>query len=353
MDRYWRELEYERRRQGVPAGWRIVSPAGEPPGESRRGGRLVRAWHKYAGYPWLAGRAARQPDVKVVHVLDHSFAHLLARVPPGVFKVGTVHDLAPLHEGVELTADQRARFRRTVDNLRRADLVLADSRHSADDAIALLGLAPERMRVLPLGVCVERFAAPASREASAPPWRTQLAGKKVVLSLGLAIGRKNLELLPAVFRELQKAAPQEAVALLRLGQRLPETLRRELDGVLGADGVIELGYAPEEELVAAYQHADALIFPSRIEGFGFPVLEAMAAGCPVVCTDVTSLPEVGGEAALYFGPDDPARPAEHLRRLFTDEGFRRERVRLGQEQAARFSWREHYRKLLDIYRQGA
>lgn len=353
MDRYWRELERERREQGVPEGWRIVSPLGTAPAEPRRGGRLARAWHKYVGYPLAAGRAARGADVRVVHVLDHSFAHLLAGVPDtGVFRVATVHDLAPLRDGADLTASQQARFRRTVENLRRADLVLADSRHSADDAIELLALDRERVRVMPLGIRVEQFARSMQDAASAvPSWREKLAGRRVVLSVGAAIGRKNLQVLPAIFRSLCADEPEPGVALLRVGQPLPTALRDELLAVLGPGGVVELPFAPEAELVAAYQGADALLFPSRMEGFGFPVLEAMAAGCPVVCTNVTSLPEVGGEAALYFDPGDPAGAAAHLRRLFSDEAFRQERVRLGRGRAVKFSWREHYCKLLDIYRQ--
>ena len=353
MDRHWRELERQRREVGEPAGWRLVSPLGEAPPETRRGGRWERAWHKYVGYPLAAGRAARAKGVRVVHVLDHSFAHLLAGVPDrGIFKVATVHDLAPLQDAADLTPAQVARFRRTVENLHRADLVLADSRHSADEAIKLLALRPERVRVLPLGVDVERFQWRAGA-AEVPPWDRAVQGCQVVLSVGVTTGRKNLASLPAVFRALRAAAPELPVTLLRAGHLLPEALRDELRTVLGEGGLVELGFVSEAELVAAYQRADALLFPSRLEGFGFPVLEGMAAGCPVVCTNVTSLPEVGGEAALYFHPDDPAGAAGHLRQLFTDEGFRRERVRLGREQAARFSWREHYRKLLDIYRQGA
>lgn len=354
MDRYWRELERERCEQGTPDGWRIVSPLGAAPVETRRAGRLARAWHKYVGYPLAAGRAARAPGGRVVHVLDHSFAHLLAGVPArGGFKVATVHDLAPMRDGAELTASQQARFRRTVENLRRADLVLADSRHSADEAVALLDLPPERTHVLSLGVSVERFQPSANGGVPPPAWRKDWAGKKVVFSVGAAIRRKNLGVLPAVFQALQTSTSKQEMALLRVGQPLPTALRDELRAVLGPENVVELGLAPDAELVAAYQHADALLFPSRLEGFGFPVLEAMAAGCPVVCTNVTSLPEVGGDAALYFGPAEPAGAAAHLQRLFTDAAFRREQVRRGHAQAARFSWREHYRKLLDFYRQGA
>ena len=350
MDRYWRELERERCEQGVPEGWKIISPLGAPPAETSQAGRLPRAWHKYIDYPLAARRAARRKGVRVVHVLDHSFAHLLAGIPSsGVFRVATVHDLAPLRDSTELTPGQRVRFRRTVENLRRADLVLADSRHSADEALDLLGLEPERIRVLPLGVHVERFMRPANERKPPPAWRKTWSSRKVILSVGVAAARKNLQVLPAILRDLKERAPDLNVGLLRVGPLLPAALREELQTVLGKAGLIELGFASEGDLVAAYQHSDALVFPSRIEGFGFPVLEAMAAGCPVVCTNVTSLPEVGGEAALYFAPDEPSTASTHLVRLFEDTALRDQTIALSKEQAAMFSWSEHYRQLLEIY----
>ena len=350
MDRYWRELERERRTGNAAPGDPVIScPLGEPPALSALGGRLTRAWNKYVGYPWKVRRASRRPGVKVVHVLDHSFAHLLAQVPEKVYRIATVHDLAPLRDGTGLSPGQVARFRRTVEHLRLADLVLADSRYSADEAIALLALDAKKVRVLPLGVDVGRFA-PDAVPSTPPPWRERWAGRRVILSLGVAIQRKNLMVLPAVFRALKATNPDIPLALLRLGSALPGELLGALHSVLGKDGVAELGHVPEREVVAAYQHADALIFPSRIEGFGFPVLEAMAAGCPVVCTNVTSLPEVGGETALYFDPDEPAAAAAHLARLFNDGPQRSERIAAGLARVTNFSWSEHFRRLVEIYR---
>ena len=173
--------------------------------------------------------------------------------------------------------------------------------------------------------------------------------------MGSTEARKNLPLLPAIFRALRRPSPPQpplALAFLRVGVPLPPGLRAEIGAAIGPDTpVVELGLAPERDLLTAYGRADALVFPSRLEGFGLPVLEAMAAGCPVVCSDASSLPEVGGEAALYFAPDDPVAAAAHLRRLLTDEAFRRERVALGRVRAAGFGWETHYDVLTQIYRQ--
>ena len=266
----------------------------------------------------------------------------------GVYKIATVHDLAPLRESDELTHTQQQRFRRVVEHLHRADLILAVSRYSAGETINLLGIDPGKVRVLPEGVDVARFVTPPAM-AKGPKWPGHLAGRKVVLSVGSTVPRKNLRLLPEIFRHLR----MQGVTLLRIGVPLPAELAAELRSVLRQDGLVDLGHAPDEVLVQAYQRADALIFPSRIEGFGFPVLEAMAAGCPVVCTNVTSLPEVGGDAALYFAPDDPATAAGHLRRLLSKGADHEALVAAGRRQAAAFSWEQHFARLLEIYREGA
>lgn len=352
MDRYWREIDgQQRRRAGEFPDLRFACPLGDPPAHSRPRPRWQRGPLRYWLYPWQARVASRRPGVRVVHVLDHSFGYLLKAVPArGVFRVATLHDLAPLREG-GLTPGQMARFRHSVECLRLADLRLADSRHSADEAAALLDLAPDSIEVLPLGVDTGRFAATAG--GGAPAWRTRLAGRPVVLSVGTVIGRKNLAILPDVFRALRTRLPAaRPPALLRVGAPLPAELRDALLAVLGADGLVELGPAPDDDLVAAYQGADALIFPSRLEGFGFPVLEAMAAGCPVVCTNVTSLPEVGGDAARYFAPDDPDAAAAGLHTLLTDPAARAAQVEAGRRQAARFSWERHFERLAEIYRRG-
>ncbi len=349
MDRYWRELERQRQRQ-APARQdvHIDCALGSPPTRSQVAGRWQRAWQKYAAYPLLTRTASHRSGVETVHVLDHSFAHLLSSVPRhGVYKIVTVHDLAPLRDPTGLTVPQQRRFRRTVEHVHEADLILADSRHSAEETVALLGVASEKMRVLPLGVDFAQFSTRAVHPESSglPP---SLTRRKVVLSVGAHISRKNLEILPEVFGQVRV----NDLTLLRIGTALPPALLADLRSVLGAGGVVELGAVPDATLVQAYQRADALLFPSRIEGFGFPVLEAMAAGCPVVCTNVTSLPEIGGEAALYFAPDDAATAAGHLRRLLTDDFARAAVVTAGLQQAAEFSWSRHFERLLEVYRDG-
>ena len=342
MDRYWTELEH--RRRGQPQDDLAITCAlSGPPVATRRRDRLTRFWQKYLWYPVRARRVAAGADL--VHVLDHTHANLLREVPPGTIKVATVHDLAPLRVPGTLTTGQRRRFHRVVATLCEADLLLADSRHTARDVVELLGCDEARIRVLPLGADLVQFHTP--QPAPLADWETRMAGRQVIISVGSVAERKNLAMLPDFLVRLRAAG--WPVTLVRIGDELPSALARELRGVLGPE-LLELGKVSAEHLAGAYQRAALLIFPSRLEGFGLPVLEAMAAGCPVVCSDASSLPEVGGDAALYFGPDDNGAAAAQAEILLRGGEARGERIRAGRARAERFSWQTHFTALMEIYR---
>jgi alpha-1,3-rhamnosyl/mannosyltransferase len=119
---------------------------------------------------------------------------------------------------------------------------------------------------------------------------------------------------------------------------------------LAKDTVQILGYLPRRELPALYQTADLLIYPSLFEGFGLPVLEAMASGCPVICSNVASLPEIAGDAALFIDPCDSAGMATAMDRLLNDAALRGTHIAKGRERAGRFSWEATARATLSVYR---
>jgi alpha-1,3-rhamnosyl/mannosyltransferase len=332
MWRYWQAL-----RRAIPSNPDFdlkVIEALPVPGSVRRAGLLRRAWSKRVVYPW---RIRRLPPADVYHLLDHSFAYLLPWLPRSVRIVATVHDLAPLDDPACLSPAQMRRFRRTVECLRLASRLVVDSQFTAQRVAAHLGVAERNISVLPLGVDSAVFTPqPAARPG---PY---------VISVGSCDARKNLAALVPVLREARRSIP--GLTLVRVGDPLPATLRLELEGLLSGR-LIELGSVDDRTLATEYSGALALLFPSRLEGFGLPVLEAMACGCPVVCSDASSLPEAGGDAALYFNPDDATAAAGHLARLAAQPECRASLVAAGLKRAGQFTWHAHAKALAGIYRE--
>ena len=332
MQRYWHNL---RREFPLAAGteWRVAE-ALPPAGFTPRAGRLRRFWSKHLAYP-AAVRGLGRADL--YHLLDHSFAHVLGALPRDARIVATVHDLAPLDEPGHLSAAQLRRFRATVGCLRRATRLVADSRATARRLAQELQVPEADIAVLPLAVDHAQFSP-----------RAPVRAGTYVLSVGGIDARKNLGALVLAMERAARDIP--GLTLVRVGDALPAELRTALNAVLGGH-VEERGWVEDHELAGLYAGALALLLPSRLEGFGLPVLEAMACGCPVVCSDASSLPEVGGAAALYFDPSDGAAAGAHLARLATEPARRAEAVAAGIEQASRFTWEAHARGLAAIYRE--
>lgn len=338
MLRHWREIDRVVRATHPPS-IEIACPLGAPPDDAAPSGRLIRAWKKYVEYP-LRVRLARGADV--VHVLDHSFAHLLRFAPRGSRKIVTVHDLAPLEDDT-LSPTQRQRFRRTLSWLNDADLLLCDSEFTAKALRSFLTHQP-RIAVHLLGVNASAFAAPHELPGS-------IAWPAVprLLSIGSALPRKNLDLLPAILEEVVREVG--AVALVRVGARLPPELRRRIEAIVTPSRLLELGHASEHDLIAIYQNCDLLIFPSTLEGFGLPLLEAMAAGCPVVSSSASSLPEVGSDAVLYFDPADPHTAATQIVKILRGGALRASLIERGRLRARELAWEQHVLKLCEYYRE--
>ena len=299
--------------------------------------RLKRAMERY----WFFPRKVASADLgDAVHLLDHSSAHLLTSIKSTTKIIATVHDLIPLHFAQGLTNSQVERFRRTVMNLERADVILADSIATKDDVVNLLGIGAERVVVSPLGVSQNFNVSIDTSDGEGPDLPT-------VLSVGSALKRKNLEILPEVLSAL--TARVGKVRLVRVGDQLDMGLASELRSISNLE-LLEEGRASDERLAQLYSECTAVFIPSLYEGFGLPVLEGMAAGAAVVCSNTTSLPEVGGDVALYFDPNDPEEAAEQLIRLCEDPTLREDLAKRGRGRASKFTWAKHFDHVREIYR---
>ncbi|HET7238897.1 MAG TPA: glycosyltransferase family 1 protein, partial [Terrimicrobiaceae bacterium] len=232
----------------------------------------------------------------------------------------------------------------TCLKLNLADRVVCDSTSSAEDAVKYLKIPEEKLAVLLLGVDFEAFARPVQPLALPETVRNTFR----VLSVGSSLPRKNLPCLLPVVRDLKRRGVR--VSVLRAGSRLPEELRTQLVEILGGTHFLEFGLLTDELLVRLYQSSDVFFMPSLLEGFGLPILEAMAAGCPVVSSNASSLPEVAGDAALLFDPARPQDATDHLHRLAGDSQIRSELRSKGRVRARSLSWERHFFGLLEHYR---
>jgi glycosyltransferase involved in cell wall biosynthesis len=260
-----------------------------------------------------------------------------------------VHDLTfmryPEHAPPGLVSYLNEAVPRSV---RRARLILADSESTRRDLIEMLQTPPDKVRVVYAGVGSEFRPVTDVVALAAVKTRYQLA-QPFILTVGTLQPRKNHLRLVQAFSRV--AAAHRDVRLVIAGGKgwsYDETAAEIARLNLG-DRVIFPGFVSEEDLAAVYSLARALAFPSLYEGFGLPVLEAMACGTPVVCANASSLPEVAGDAAVLVDPLDVDGLAEALERVLDDDVLRQELIRRGHERAARFTWAAAANALLAAY----
>jgi glycosyltransferase involved in cell wall biosynthesis len=249
----------------------------------------------------------------------------------------TIHDLNFLRK--YSAAKQGRRLKRLQERVSRAAGIAVDSRFTGSVLQEHLKLGDVPVKVIPLGSALAHFA-DARRPAPAPAGRFFLA-------LGVLSPRKNLHVLPAIL----PAFPEHALVIAGPGHPgYARVVRDEAarHGVL--DRVIFAGEVSDEDRFWYYSRCDALLFPSLSEGFGLPAVEAMSLGKPVFLSRLTSLPEVGGDAAFYFDDFDPAHLREvverGLRVAATEPGFAARLV----ERSRRFSWEQAAASYLELYR---
>ncbi len=259
----------------------------------------------------------------------------------------TVHDLSYLHHPEHFVPKLVRYLEQSVSrSVVRADWVLADSEATRSDLIAHLGTPAGKVQVLYSGVDPRFSEGKEPEESERLRARYGLTAGSYVLSVGTIQPRKNYVRLIQAFAQLQTHNFADRQLVLAGGRGwLYEDIFAEAER--HGDRVRILGFVDEADLPALYRNAALFAFPSLYEGFGLPVLEAMACGTPVVCSNVSSLPEVAGDAALLVDPLDTGSIAEAMARVLQDVGLQRDMIARGRSQAARFTWKKAARQLLD------
>jgi glycosyltransferase involved in cell wall biosynthesis len=334
---------YARRLQGRPLYFRDVP---EP--------NFVERWTPFPSRWWwrLEERYAL-PRVEWFARFDVLFATNFVPPPTRARRlVVTVHDLA-YRLYPETAPHSTRRWLRGIDDaLRRAEGILVPSESTKRDLLSLYPVEPDRVTVTHEGVHQQAFRRP-PEEAILETRRRFGIDRPYFLFVGGIEPRKNLPRIVQAFAR----TPGDATLIIAGGSvhwnpEGSKLLRAELEG-LPADlrrRVILTGYVTDEQKVALLAGAVALVYPSLYEGFGLPVVEALAAGTPVLTSNVSSLPEVAGDAALLVDPADVEAIADGMGSLLHDEGLRGRLSEAGPARAARFTWEDTARKTAAVLR---
>ncbi len=299
-----------------------------------------------AAEQWRVPAALRRLGAEVYHSPYYGMPYR-----PSVPTVLTLYDLIPLRRPHEYRPLARLAFALTVRlAVAAAQHVLVISQASADDARRLLNVPTRKMTVTPLAADPAFAPQPAAAVAAV---RARLGlPPAYALYVGSNKPHKNLPRLAETYARLPEA---EAVPLVVAGhwdERYPEA--RSLAAAAGAQARVRfVGPVAAGDLPALYSGAELMVFASLAEGFGLPVLEAMACGTAVVCSDIPVLREVAGDAALCFDPAEAASMADALRRALADPALRRDLAQRGLARAASFSWRRVAETTLAVYEHAA
>ena len=310
--------------------------------------RLAGRFHDYPR--WLARRAR---DFDIFHIVDHSYAHLVRVLPQGrtVVTCNDVDAIRSVLPGHKRTFDpMRLIASPILEGLAKASRVACISRDTREKLLAARRLDPARVSVSYLG------PHPTCSPVADAPWDQEVArmlgpAATEVLHVGSTIPRKRIETLLEIFRGLSERWP--GLRLVRVGDPLtaPQQVLASNLGI--SDRIVQMPFLDRPMLAAIYRRASIVLLPSEREGFGLPLVEAMACGTPVVASAIPALEEVGGATASFCAPGDVngwvGAASSLLRERENDPSRWAIRQQACVRAAARFDWRNYAREMTDIY----
>ena len=303
---------------------------------------LARLWHR-AQIPLPVDVFTGKSD------LYHATDFVLPPVSRGTRTLLTVHDLSFVRVPEAASPNLKAYLDKVVPrSVHRADHILADSAATRQDLIDLYGVSPDKITVLLSGVD-QRFQPASTIDQQVVRTKYQLADWPYVFSVGTVQPRKNYGRIIEALAQLRSTG--SPLHLVVAGGRgwLEDPIYATVQATGMADRVHFIGFADEADLNALYSAAACVAFPSLYEGFGLPVLEAMACGVPVFTSNRSSLPEVAGDVAPMVDPYDTAAIAQAIHNLTEDEPLRQQLIQVGFEHIKAFTWAQSAAQLYEIY----
>lgn len=301
-------------------------------------------WEQYS-----APKAASKAKVDLLHV-PYFAPPYFSRVP----SVTTIHDVIPIRLPIYQSSPRMRAYLKLVGRAaHKASLIIAVSQHAKQDMMDALRLPAERIRVI-YEAAGEEYWPITDPDTLAKARARYGVGERYIFYLGGLELRKNVPMLVRAFAHLYRELNDPGLQLLiagnpdaKTGPLFPDP--RPVAADLGMTGQIIYRYIEEEDKPAMYSGASLFVFPSSYEGFGLDPLEAMSCGAPVVCSNRTSLPEVVGDAALTFNPDNTGQLVAAMRSVLTDPELAADLRSRSLQQAARFNWRKTATETLAVY----
>ncbi|OLN32160.1 glycosyltransferase family 4 protein [Desulfosporosinus metallidurans] len=302
--------------------------------------RLQRLWWEQVDLP----RFLKDNKVDILHN-PMNFGLPIRQV---IKSVVTIHDVIPLvFKDIYLgTNVERTYYRLALQiALNRSARIITDSIFSRDEIVKYMSVPREKIKVIYLA-CGEEFVPVRDPILQRIPAQKFGLHRPFVLTIGGNEPRKNVDRLVKVFQHLSKN-PGVDLAVIGgswRGTKLSENIR-------GANNIFFLGPVDQQELVSLYSMAELFVFPSLYEGFGLPVLEAMACGTPVAASNTSSIPEVAGDAAMLFDPQDEEEMSKIVTGILESRETREELSLKGLERAKMFTWENTLMRTMEIYKE--
>ena len=337
--------------------WEIIEVAPQPWSSD-----LEDSWHsgnpvqKYYERFWRHPLAVSRTKADLFHIIDHTDGHIARWLTKlGKPIVVTCHDLVQyvypeiLKDQSRLPALSMASWRYSVGGMKLADCIIAVSSNTKKDVISMLNTSSDKVTTIPNGVDAQFRVIKSDRIWKQKHQHTTSSEEICLLNVGSTHQRKNIFTILKVLETLiQKGLP---VRLWKVGSNFTAEQQAYICDRQLESQITCFGYPDRETLIELYNAADLLLAPSLYEGFGLTILEAMACGTPVVTSNVSSVPEVVGNAAISLDPLDIEAITESILQLQNNNNYRQDLVQKGLARAKQFTWKQTAENTASVYEQ--